>query len=139
MYYIQTEQSFDAAHFLADHPGKCKNIHGHRWRVLLEVESDDLQPDGPGRGMVTDFDHIKTDLKSMTDLLDHKFLVEKGTLQDDFIAAFKAAGFEGVFLPFRTTAENFARFFYDELTKKGHSVHKVTVYETPNNCATYQR
>ena len=36
MYVLQTEQSFDAAHFLKDYKGKCSNIHGHRWRVVVQ-------------------------------------------------------------------------------------------------------
>ena len=38
---------------------------------------------------------------------------------------------------FRPTAENFAKFFYDEMKGKGYHVLKATVYETPNNCAAY--
>ena len=37
MYTLKTEHSFDAAHFLYGYEGKCSNIHGHRWRVVLEV------------------------------------------------------------------------------------------------------
>ena len=40
-------------------------------------------------------------------------------------------------VPFRPTAENFAKYFYDEIKKMGYSAKEVVVYETPNNCATY--
>ena len=40
MYTLKTEHSFDAAHFLYGYEGKCSNIHGHRWRVVAEVSSD---------------------------------------------------------------------------------------------------
>ena len=33
MYKLKTESSFDAAHFVTDHHGKCENLHGHRWRA----------------------------------------------------------------------------------------------------------
>ena len=39
MYSVRTEGSFDAAHFLANYQGKCRNLHGHRWRVIIEVKS----------------------------------------------------------------------------------------------------
>ena len=45
MYYITTETSFDAAHFLKDYEGKCKNIHGHRWRVVIKIQSKELLKD----------------------------------------------------------------------------------------------
>ena len=38
MYYLKTEQSFDAAHFLKGYAGKCHNLHGHRWRVIVEIQ-----------------------------------------------------------------------------------------------------
>lgn len=43
MYTLKTEHSFDAAHFLYGYEGKCSNIHGHRWRVVAEVSSDELE------------------------------------------------------------------------------------------------
>ena len=42
MYMLQTEQSFDAAHFLKGYKGKCSNIHGHRWRVVVSISSEKL-------------------------------------------------------------------------------------------------
>ena len=30
MYYLETEEHFDAAHFLKGYAGKCSNLHGHR-------------------------------------------------------------------------------------------------------------
>ena len=55
MYTVRTEECFDSAHFLAGYDGKCKNIHGHRWRVVLEVSKENLD-DG---GMVIDFTDLK--------------------------------------------------------------------------------
>ena len=63
MYILKTEHSFDAAHFLYGYDGKCSNIHGHRWRVVLEVCTEDLQEDGQNRGMYVDFGDLKRDLK----------------------------------------------------------------------------
>ena len=39
---------------------------------------------------------------------------------------------------FCPTAENFAYYFYKKLIDLGYGVHRVTVYETPNNCAVYE-
>ena len=36
MYKIRIEESFDSAHFLAGYDGKCSNLHGHRWRIVME-------------------------------------------------------------------------------------------------------
>ena len=43
MYQLTIEHSFDSAHFLAGYQGKCGNIHGHRWRVLLVIQEEKLK------------------------------------------------------------------------------------------------
>ncbi len=77
MYYITTEASFDAAHFLKGYEGKCKNIHGHRWRVLVKIQSDELLKNQQHNGMIVDFKELKNDLKELTEKFDHTFIFEK--------------------------------------------------------------
>ena len=137
MYYLQSESSFDAAHFLKNYNGKCKNIHGHRWRIVVRLSSDRLIPDGPKSGMLLDFGDLKSALNALTEEFDHALLIETGTLKESTIKALQGEDFRLVFLPFRTTAENFSRYFYDRLTKMGFTPSEVQVYETPNNCAIY--
>lgn len=137
MYVIRTEQSFDSAHFLAGYEGKCRNLHGHRWRVVVEICAQKLQEEGQLRGMVTDFGDIKEDLKNLADFYDHAFIYESGSLRESTVRALKEEEFRLIEVPFRPTAENFARHFYCLLREKGYQMGKVEVYETPNNCAVY--
>lgn len=137
MYYLQSEASFDAAHFLKGYIGKCSNIHGHRWRIVATVQGENLQDSGSQKGMLTDFGDLKADLKALADQFDHTLLVEEGSLKESTLNALRDEGFSLVLLPFRTTAENFSRFLYESLAMKGYSVKEVSVYETPTNCATY--
>ena len=137
MYLLQSEASFDAAHFLKGYDGKCKNIHGHRWRIVVKVMGDQLIPTGAKAGMLLDFGDLKDALKHLADEFDHALLVEEGTLREATLSALRDEDFRMVFLPFRTTAENFSRYFYDRLTKLGLTPKEVAVYETPNNCAVY--
>ncbi len=134
MYTVTTEASFDSAHFLANYQGKCANLHGHRWRVIIEVASETLN-DG---SMVVDFTDLKKDLKAMADDLDHCLIMEKDTLKSATFNALQEEGFKIVEVPFRPTAECFSKYFYEEMKKKGHAVCRARVYETPNNCATYE-
>lgn len=138
MYYLKTEQSFDAAHFLKDYQGKCRNLHGHRWRVVAEIQGEALAQDRQTRGMLVDFGELKELLKALCDGLDHSFIYEDGSLRPTTLAALEEEGFRMVAVPFRPTAEEFARYFYEEITKRGCAVHRVEVYETPNNCAAYE-
>lgn len=137
MYTLKTEHSFDAAHFLSGYKGKCANIHGHRWRVIIEAAGNDVVSEGQTRDMIVDFGTLKSDVKSEVDYFDHCLIVEKDTLKPKTLEALREEHFKIIEVPFRPTAESFAKYFYDRLTAKGYNVKQATVYETPNNCASY--
>ncbi len=137
MFTIRTEQSFDSAHFLAGYDGKCSNLHGHRWRIVAEVCAKELQESKQLRGMVADFGNLKQDLKELTDAFDHTLIYETGSLRDKTLLALREEGFQMVEVPFRPTAENFARYFYEQMCCRGYCMKQAEVYETPNNCAVY--
>ena len=138
MYGLKTEAAFDSAHFLTDYYGKCENLHGHRWRVEVTLGQDSLQTEGTMRDMVLDFGVFKKAVREAAEELDHVFLVEEGSLKPETIAALESEGFNLKILPFRTTAENLAHWFYDKLTAQGLPVTEVEVDETPNNRAFYR-
>ena len=138
MYGLKTEACFDSAHFLTDYYGKCENLHGHRWRVVVYLEQEQLQTEGTMRSMVLDFGVFKKAVRALANSLDHTFLVEEGSLRPATIAALEEEGFSLTVLPFRTTAENLARWFFDRLQEQGLPVSQVDCYETPNNCAIYR-
>ena len=81
MYLLKTEQTFDSAHFLSDYQGKCRNLHGHQWRVIVEI---------CGKTLSTD------------------------------------------------TQTRMASYFYTKMKFHGYTLRRVTVYETPKNCAIYE-
>lgn len=139
MYGLKTESSFDAAHFLTDYHGKCENLHGHRWRVVAVIATDELQETGTCKDMVMDFGDFKRILRQLTEELDHSFIVEEGSLRPQTMECLKEEGFTLSVMPFRTTAENLARYFWQRLDDAGVPILTVEVYETPNNCAIYER
>ncbi len=137
MYRLITETEFDSAHFLKGYPGKCANIHGHRWRVICEIQGESLQHEGAERGMLVDFSTLKSALKTLADSLDHQLIYEAGALKPGTLAALAEEGFTLLALPFTPTAENMARHIFDAMRKQGFPVSSLTVYETPNNAAVY--
>jgi 6-pyruvoyltetrahydropterin/6-carboxytetrahydropterin synthase len=137
MYTLRTEHSFDAAHFLSGYEGKCANIHGHRWRVIVEIYSERLVEEGQTRGMIVDFGELKSVVKATVDYFDHCMIYERNSLKDSTVSALRDEGFRLVEVEFRPTAESFAEYFYNVFKAKGYSVKQATVYETPNNCACY--
>ncbi|MCR5586157.1 MAG: 6-carboxytetrahydropterin synthase, partial [Lachnospiraceae bacterium] len=77
-------------------------------------------------------------LKNLADNLDHSLIVEEGSLKEKTVEALREENFRMVFLPFRPTAENFAKYIYDELKKNCDEIYRVRVYETPGNYADYE-
>jgi 6-pyruvoyltetrahydropterin/6-carboxytetrahydropterin synthase len=138
MYILKAEHSFDSAHFLARYEGKCSNIHGHRWRVEIEVQSETLINEGQLDGMVVDFGDLKKDVKAMVDFYDHALIIQSGTMREETLGCLKEDGFHIIEVNFRPTAENFASFFYHTMMDKGYNVKRATVYETPTNSAVYE-
>ncbi len=137
MYILKTEHSFDSAHFLSGYEGKCSNIHGHRWKVEVEVMTEKLKTDKQLNGMYVDFGTLKEDLKKMVDELDHSLIIERGSLKELTFKALTEEGFRILEFNFRPTAENFAKYFYDKMKLSGYEVKMTTVYETPTNAASY--
>lgn len=139
MYQLKTEASFDGAHFLTDYYGKCENLHGHRWRVIVYIGAPELGTDGTEKDMVMDFGAFKRAVREEVGLLDHTFLVEEGSLKPSTLRALtEDEGFSLTVLPFRTTAENLARYLCGRLMDRGLPCTQVEVYETPNNCAIFR-
>ena len=138
MYILKAEHSFDSAHFLANYEGKCGNIHGHRWKVEIEVQSETLVKGGQLDGMVIDFGDLKKDVKSMADYYDHALIIEKETMREETLSCINQDGFKIIEVNFRPTAENFAAFFFNTMKNKGYNVKRATVYETPTNSAVYE-
>jgi len=61
---------FEYAHFLPQHEGKCKNVHGHSGKLEIEI----FGPVG-ANGMVMDFGNLKKIVtENITSKLDHIFL-----------------------------------------------------------------
>ncbi|MCD8354951.1 MAG: 6-carboxytetrahydropterin synthase QueD [Clostridia bacterium] len=137
MYYLKAEASFDAAHFLAHYQGKCHNIHGHHWIVEMRISGSQLRTSTQENGMLVDFSQLKHDLKTIVDTMDHTLIYETGTLREQTRTALTEDGFSLTEVSFRPTAENFAKFFFECMTTRGYTVTESTVYETPNNCASY--
>lgn len=137
MYTLKTEAEFDSAHFLKGYEGKCSNIHGHRWKIEVTVCGKTLEREGQIRGMIVDFGTLKKDVRALADNLDHALIIEEGSMRELTLNALKEDGYRMLEVAFRPTAENFAKYVYDEISKLGYSVRSATVYETPTNCASY--
>ena len=125
---------FDAAHVLTDHQGLCRNLHGHTYRVDVSVSAE---ADGD---MVIDFKELKGVLAEVVlDRFDHSFICNTESAGEREIAAVvEKHGMRTVAIPFRSTVENLARMFYNDLKARVPGLSAVKVWETADNCAEYK-
>jgi len=119
MYRVSVEQHFDAAHYLRDYHGKCENLHGHRFKVVVSVKAATLNV----IGLAYDFVELKRHLGDILTKFDHTCLNDVPP-----------------FDKLNPSSENIAETIYDRL--KGRisgevSLASVEVWESPESCVTY--
>ena len=78
MYEISVEKHFDAAHYLRGYQGKCEEMHGHRYRVVVKVKAEKLND----IGLSYDFTDLKRYLKEVIDRFDHTTPAKTQTLRN---------------------------------------------------------
>jgi 6-pyruvoyltetrahydropterin/6-carboxytetrahydropterin synthase len=145
VYRITKEVQFDAGHRIPDHESKCRNPHGHRYKVEATIAGD-LRTGGSDNGMVLDFGDLKNlMMEYIHDVLDHGFIVYHNDvlMWHALNAAFQLGGYDWKIIefPYIPTAENLALWCFEQLEGPVQEMHcmldSVTVYETPTSKATY--
>ena len=116
MHQLEVEYTFAAAHRLPRHPGKCRNMHGHNYKlqVVLRGEPDQEQ------GLVIDFGDVDRIVQErVLSLCDHKTL-------NDFLE--------------NPTAENIASWLWERLAANPAlaGLHEVRLWEIPTACVVYR-
>ncbi len=122
MFEITVEDSFAAGHALRHYRGKCENVHGHNYKVRITLAGERLE-----NGLLYDFKDVKAVLGELIDRLDHQYLND--------LEPFKELN---------PSAENMAKYFYDEATARLRQatdgrvrVQQIRIWETDTTTATY--
>ena len=142
---ISKEVEFDAGHRVPSHGSKCRNPHGHRYRVRVLCSGTIVNdPGAPDDGMLVDFGDLKALMTTLIhDPLDHSFICHES---DPLLAALQMwdPTWHVVDFPFIPTAENIARWCWDQLDgpiterfRDGLQLAEVAVWETPTSVAYY--
>lgn len=139
MLKVAKEFSFDMAHLLDGHDGKCQNLHGHTYKLQVIV-SGETEDNGAKKGMVIDFADLKRAVNELIiSPMDHAFIYDQSSERETKIAQLLQQLNSKTFaLPVRSTAENLAQFIFQRLKENvGFHLHSVRLWETPTSFAEY--
>ena len=122
MFEVCVEETFAAGHALRNYHGKCENVHGHNFRVQVTLCGAELD----SMGLLVDFVQVKKLIGGVVEKLDHRYLND--------VAPFDVEN---------PSAENMAKYFYDQLSAGLEqtapvTVGQVQVWETDTTSATYR-
>ncbi|MHB0979512.1 MAG: 6-carboxytetrahydropterin synthase QueD [Thermoleophilia bacterium] len=107
--------TFDAAHSLPEHEGKCRNVHGHTYSLEVTVEGS-VRRGGPSDQMVMDFGDLQAEMERLVvEPLDHCYLND--------------------LFDFAPTAEALAAWSMETLRGAGLPVVRVKLWENPTSYA----
>ena len=123
MFELTINVNFEAAHFINNYPGKCSRLHGHNWKVEVNIYGSKLDE----LGMLIDFRDLKETVNEIMLKLDHYCLNEIEP-----------------FYKINPTAENIAKYIYEQLgeTQKfdqNVKLRSVRVWESLNSAAAYSQ
>ena len=129
---IAKEFRWEMGHRLPEHFGKCKNIHGHSYRMIVELEGEVDKS-----GMVMDYYDLKKIVEPVVEKLDHAFMVYKE--DKEIISFLEKMKSRMVVVGFQSTVENICKYFLDEIKKSNFPQNveniSVRIYETLDDYA----
>jgi len=116
VFVIEVREHFDAAHALRGYRGKCENLHGHRFEVVVTLRATELDE----IGLAYDFTELKRHLREILARFDHTYLND-------------VPPFDKV----NPSSENVATTIYEEFQRRELLVFSVQVCESVDSCVTY--
>lgn len=141
--YIET----DTGHRVPNHKSKCRHMHGHRYRFEAEIEGDIVTQSGVSEeGMLIDFSDVSAILSEFVhDIIDHAFVVYSGDEKGIAACALMGEGHRTVIVPFIPTAENLAKWAFEQVephitTSYGNRLRLIAMHcrETPKSVASWR-
>ena len=137
MFKTAKEFTFDMAHMLDGHDGKCQNLHGHTYILQVEI-SGSLKESGAKKGMVMDFSDLKNIVKThILDKLDHAFIYDTSSQRETQVAdLLNQLNSKTYGINTRSTAEEMARHIF-QILQEHIPISLVRLWETPSSYCEY--
>jgi 6-pyruvoyltetrahydropterin/6-carboxytetrahydropterin synthase len=134
---ISKEFRWEMGHRIPEHNGLCKNVHGHSYKMILEINGDIAE-----NGMIIDFYDLGFIVKPVIESLDHSFLCQRN---DNILINFlRENNMKYTVVDFCSTVENICSYLAKIIAEKIDKVKypnikglSVKIFETPNSYAEF--
>lgn len=105
--------SFEAGHALFGYDGKCKNVHGHSYKLSVTVIGEPISEQKDVKlGMVIDFGDLKKIVKQeIVDKFDHATVFNRGTPHVELAEELQKRGHHVILVDYQPTSENMIQDF----------------------------
>ncbi|NNJ88424.1 MAG: 6-carboxytetrahydropterin synthase [Eudoraea sp.] len=132
---VTKEFSFETGHALYGYDGKCKNVHGHSYKLAVTVIGTPVtEKDAVKLGMVIDFGDLKKIVKEeVVDPFDHATVFNKNTPHLELARELETRGHKVILADYQPTSENMVIHFADKIKKrlpKNLQLHSIKLRET---------
>ena len=117
---ITKEFTFETGHALYGHDGKCKNIHGHSYKLSVTLLGNPISDSNdPKFGMIMDFSDLKKIVKEeIVDRFDHATIFNKNTPHIELANNLKSLGHNVVLVDYQPTSEMLVTDFADKIKNR---------------------
>ena len=117
---ITKQFSFETGHALYGYDGKCKNVHGHSYKLLVTVIGRPISDNTNVKfGMVIDFSDLKTIVKSeIVDVFDHATVFNKNTPHVELAKELEVRGHNVLLVDYQPTSEMMVIDFAKKIKKR---------------------
>lgn len=145
MITISKTFEWDMGHRVTNHVSECKNLHGHRYKMIVEISGSMNSVRGASNeGMIVDFADFKKSVESnVVTVMDHSFMFWENDQLMRFIAdQNKTLKWNSV--PFVPTAECIAQYCAEKIMNAlkndflGIELKSLQIYETPTSMAAWR-
>lgn len=105
---ITKEFSFETGHALYGYDGKCRNVHGHSYKLSVTVKGVPIaDPNHVKQGMVIDFGDLKKIVKEeIVDVFDHATVFNKNTPHIELANELSKRKHQVILVEYQPTSEN---------------------------------
>jgi 6-pyruvoyltetrahydropterin/6-carboxytetrahydropterin synthase len=139
---ITKQFTFETGHALYGYDGKCKNVHGHSYKLSVTVIGKPITDPGNVKfGMVIDFGDLKKIVKEeIVDIFDHATVFNKNTPHVELAHELKDRGHHVILVDYQPTSENMVIDFAQKIKKRlpaSISLHSLRLQETETSYAEW--